>query len=126
MRAFRLGIVVTMLGLTACATATPPGTRITDIAALAGTYTGTIDETGVVNRPARIVLFADGNFQITVEEPAGFRFNGHAVVADDGGLVYRYDRGKGRGTVHEGDGRRVIVFTREDGRETIRVSKALP
>jgi hypothetical protein len=126
MRAFRLGIVVAMLGLTACETTTPPGTRITDIKMLAGTYTGQIEETGVVNRPARIAMFPDGAFEITVEEPGGFRFNGHAIVNDDGGLTYRYDRGKGRATIHEGDGRRVIVFTREDDRETITVSKSLP
>jgi len=44
----------------------------------------------------------------------------------DGSLVYEYERGKGRGVVYEGDGRRVIVFTRADGQETITVDKALP
>ena len=126
MRALRFGIVVVMLGLTACATATPPGARITDIAVLAGTYSGTLAETGVITRQVRIVLFPNGSFEINAGDPAGFRFNGHAVVDSDGGLVYQYDRGKGRAVVYEGGGRRVIVFTRADGRETITVDKTLP
>ena len=126
MRALRLGIVVVMLGLTACATAMPPGTRITDIAVLAGTYSGTVSETGMVDRAARVVMFPDGSFEITVGDSGGFRFNGRAIVDSDGGLIYQYDRGKGRGVVYEGGGRRVIVFTRADDRETIRVDKALP
>ena len=126
MRTLRFGIVVALLGLTACATATPPGTRITDIAVLAGTYTGTVSETGMVDRSARLVMLSDGSFEITVGDPGGFRFNGRAIVADDGGLIYQYDRGKGRAAIHEGGGQRVIVFTRADDRETITVTKALP
>ena len=32
----------------------------------------------------------------------------------------------GRGTVHEGDGQRVIVLTKTDGTMTTRVAKSLP
>jgi hypothetical protein len=55
------------------------------------------------------------------------------VTAPDGTLVYRYDeswnRSKaftGRGTVHEGDGQRVIVLTHDDGTHATTVSKSLP
>jgi hypothetical protein len=126
MRALSFVIVVAMLGLTACAATRPPATRITDTSVLAGTYSGTLSETGVVSRPVRMVLLPDGSFQITAGDPGGFRFNGRFVADSDGGLVYQYDRGKGRAAVYEGDGRRVIVFTRADGRETITVDKTLP
>jgi hypothetical protein len=127
MRALRFGIVVAMLGLTACATAMPPVARITDVAVLAGTYSGTLKEDSVTPRVARVVLFPDGRLEIAAGEPAGFRLTGRASVnSADGSLVYEYDRGKGRGVVYEGDGRRVIVFTRADGRETITVDKTLP
>ena len=126
MRALRLGIVVAMLGLTACSATMPPGARVTDIAVLAGTYSGTLKETGMTSRPVRIVQFPDGSFEITGGEPAGFRFNGRSTVDADGNLVYEYDGAKGRGVVYEGDGRRVIVLTRADGRVTITVDKSLP
>ena len=126
MRALRFGIVMAMLGLTACATAVPPSTRVRDVAVLAGTYSGTLKEDGMTPRPVRAVLSPDGSFEVTAGDPAGFRYNGHFVADADGGLVYQYDRGKGRATVHEGEGRRVIVFTRADGRETITIDKSLP
>jgi hypothetical protein len=116
-----------MLGLTACAASMPPVARVTDVAVLAGTYSGSLKEDSVTPRIARIVLLPDGSFEIAAGEPGGFRLNGRASVnSADGSLVYEYDRGKGRGVVYEGDGRRVIVFTRADGRETITVDKTLP
>jgi hypothetical protein len=128
MRAFRLGIIVVMLGLAACATTRPPGVPVKDVSLLAGTYGGTLEETGVLNRPVRIVLLPDGSFEITASDPGGFRFNGRVVAAPDGSLVYVYDndRTKGRGSVYEGDGRRVIVLERADGRAVITVDKSLP
>jgi len=126
MRALRFGIVVAMLGLTACAAALPPVARVADIAVLAGTYSGTMRETGVTPRPARIVLFPDGSFEITTGGPDGFRTNGRSALDADGTLAYEYEKTKGRGVVYEGDGRRVIVFTRADGRESITVDKTLP
>ncbi len=128
MRVLRVGIVLAVLALAACATARPPGVRITDIAVLAGTYTGSIDETGMSARPVRMVLLPDGSFDITAGEPGGFRFTGRAFVDPDGGLVYNYDhdRNKGRGVVYEGNGRRTIILDRADGRATITVDKALP
>ena len=127
MRALRFGIVLAMLSLTACATALPPVVRATDVASVAGTYSGTLKETGVTPSTARAVLSPDGSLEIAAGQPAGFRLTGrYSVDPADGSLVYEYERGKGRGVVHEGDGRRVIVFTRADGQETITVDKRLP
>lgn len=126
MKAFRFGIVVFMLGLAACAPALPPGTRVANVAVLAGEYWGTVDETGMMSRQVKAVLLPDGSFEITAGEPAGFRYNGRLIADSDGSLIYQYDRGKGRAAVYEGEGRRSIVFNREDGRETIRIDKPLP
>lgn len=128
MTTFRVGIVIAMLVLAACSSARPPGTRVTDVATLAGTYTGTMSEDGMTPRPIRLVMQPDGSFQITAGDPGGFRFNGRVVADPNGTLVYNYDndRSRGRGTVYEGDGKRVIVLDRADGRATITVDKSLP
>ena len=124
----KCGVVIALLGLTACATARPPGVRITDVAVLAGTYTGNINEFELPARPVRMVFHPDGSFEITAAEPRGFRFNGRVVPAADGNLVYNYDqdRNKGRGVVYEGGGRRQIVLDSANGRATITVDKPLP
>jgi hypothetical protein len=70
MRALRFGTVVAVLGLTACSQASPPATRVGDIAGLAGTYSGTV-MTGTMDRPAWIVMLPDGRFEITVPDPGG-------------------------------------------------------
>jgi len=126
--ALKLGIGVALLALAACATARPPGVRITDVGVLAGTYAGDINENDLSPRPVRIVFQPDGSFEITAAEPRGFRFIGRAVPAADGSLLYTYDqdRNKGRGVVYEGNGRRRIVFDSADGRATITVDKSLP
>jgi hypothetical protein len=127
MKALGSWLVVIAVGLTACSSALPPGARVTDVSTLAGTYWGTVDETGMMSRQVKCVVLPDGSFEISAGEPAGFRYNGHMVVdSADGTLVYQYDRGKGRAVVHDGDGRRAIVFNRADGRETIRVDRPLP
>jgi hypothetical protein len=128
MRALGIGVVVVMLGLAACATARPPGTRITDIAVLAGTYTGTLKEDGMTQRPIRLVFLPDGSFEIIASGDGGFRFNGRALADADGNLLYTYDndRNKGRGVVYEGGGRRSIVLDRSDGKATVSVDKSLP
>ena len=124
----KCGVVIALLGLTACATARPPGVRITDVAVLAGTYTGNINEFELPARPVRMVFHPDGSFEITAAEPRGFRFNGRAVADADGNLTYNYDqdRNKGRGVVYEGGGRRQIVLDSANGRATITVDKPLP
>ena len=128
MKALGFGIVLAVLGLAACATARPPGVRITDVGVLAGTYSGSVSETGMMNRPVRMVFLPDGSFEITAGDPAGFRFTGHVAAAADGSLVFNYDqdRNKGRGVVYEDGGRRTIVLDRGDGRQTITVNKTLP
>ena len=105
------------------AAARRPGHRRCSVA---GTYSGTLKETGMTST-ARAVLSPDGSLEIAAGQPAGFRLTGrYSVDPADGSLLYEYERGKGRAVVHEGDGRRVIVFTRADGRETITVDKTLP
>jgi hypothetical protein len=128
MKALRFGVLFTVLGLAACATARPPGVRVTDVAMLAGTYTGNINEFELPARPVRMVFHPDGSFEITAAEPRGFRFNGRVVAQPDGNLTYNYDqdRHKGRGVVYEGGGRRQIVLDSADGRATITVDKSLP
>lgn len=128
MRALRFGILVAMLGLVACSTSRPPGVRVTDIGPLAGNYTGTMEETGMTQRPIRFILLPDGAFEITASGDGGFRYNGRAAAHPDGNFVYTYDndRSKGRGYVYEGNGRRQIVLDRADGRATITIEKALP
>ena len=66
-------------------------------------------------------------------DPRGFLTGGELILEPDGTLTYTYDemRGQGRvaagrGTVHEGDGQRVIVLTKTDGTMTTRVAKSLP
>src|ERR1700675_2664751 len=115
MRALRFGIVAAMLGLVACASARPPGVRIPDVAVLAGTYTGTLMEDGMPQRPIRLVFLPDGSFEITASGEGGFRFNGRALADGNGNLLYTYDndRNKGRGVVYEGGGRRSSLPHRE-------------
>ena len=128
MKALTFTVVVTLLGLVACSTARPPGTRINDISVLAGTYTGTMSETGMTSRPIRLVFLPDGSFEITASGDGGFRHNGRALADGEGRLLYTYDndRNKGRGVVYEAGGKRTIVLDRADGRATISVDKSLP
>jgi hypothetical protein len=72
-----------MLGLVACATARPPGVQITDVGRLAGTYTGSLEEVGMTQRPVRMVFAPDGTFEITAGDPGGFRFNGRVFATSD-------------------------------------------
>src|SRR6185369_16988785 len=97
MNAFRLGMVVFLLALAACATTRAPGTRITDVAVLAGTYTGNINEADLSPRPVRMVFSPDGSFEITAAEPRGFRFNGRVLADADGNLVYGYHQDRIQG-----------------------------
>jgi hypothetical protein len=128
MRALRFGLVVVVLSLVACATAKPPAVPVTDVSRLAGIYTGSVDEVGLAARPVRLVVLPDGSYEITAAEPAGYRFNGRISAMPDGTLRYSHDndRTNGRGVVYEGDGRRVLEFTRADGRVVVTVDKSLP
>jgi hypothetical protein len=121
-----MAIALIALTATACAAALPPAVRVTNVQGLAGTYSGTMNETNKISRPARVVVQGDGRFEITVGAPDGFRTTGLLVLESDGTLSYAYDPVKGKGIVHEGDGRRVIVLTQAGGAATITVDKSLP
>lgn len=122
-----------LLLVAACATSTPPSTRVTDIRTLAGQYSGSLKEDGELSRSAVLIVQPDGKFELRASDPRGFRTGGELILEPDGTLTYTYGemRGQGRaaqgrGTVHEGDGQRVIVLTKADGTMTTRVAKSLP
>ena len=133
MRVRRIAIALVALGLTACATALPPAVKVTDLTALAGTYSGRLKEVSQLSRSARLVVQPNGNFELTASEPRGFRTLGVMVLEPDGTFKYLYNESKGegkvlsgKGVVHEGDGRRVLVLTHDDGLQTMTVSRSLP
>ena len=131
MQARRVPIALLALVLAACATALPPSVKVTDIRTLAGTYSGTTKEDSELDRSTRFVLEPDGKFELVASDPRGFRVLGEMRLDPDGTLYYEYgeQRGsglvaKGKAVVHEGDGQRVIVLTKNDGTMTTRVSKS--
>jgi hypothetical protein len=133
MRARRGAIALLLLVVSACATSTPPSVRVTDIRTLAGQYSGSLKEDGELSRSAVLIVEPDGKFEVRASDPRGFRTNGELILEPDGTLTYTYGemRGQGRvaqgrGTVHEGDGQRVLVLTKNDGTMTTRVAKSLP
>jgi hypothetical protein len=131
-RWFALPFVAVML--TACAQSLPP-TRmaVVNLAGLAGTYTGTMNEASELNRSVRLVLQPDGTFELVVGDPKGFRTGGTMALMSDGTLRYQYNemRGqgivaRGTGVVYEGDGRRAIVLEQSDGSTKTTVARGLP
>jgi hypothetical protein len=133
MRPGRIAIALVALGLAACATTLPPVVRVTDLTTLAGTYSGRLKEVSQLSRSTRLVVQPNGNFELTASEPRGFRTLGVMALEPDGTFKYLYDESKGegkvlsgRGVVHEGDGRRVLVMTHDDGLQTMTVSRSLP
>ena len=125
-------LLVTVLALTACATPLPPAVKIADIQAVAGTYSGSQKEYGYTPRPTRLVINPDNSYEVTTGGPEGARTTGIMAVAPDGTLGYQSGvtpttaRTRGRGTVYQDAGRRVIVFTSEDGSITTQVERSLP
>ena len=125
-------LLVPALALTACATPLPPAVRITDIQAVAGTYSGSQKEYGYTPRPSRLVISPDNSYELTTGGPEGARTTGVMAVAPDGTLGYQSGampptaRTRGRGTVYQDTGRRVIVFASEDGSITTQVERSLP
>jgi hypothetical protein len=126
MRRAWIALALVTLVLAACATTLPPMVKVSDVRALAGTYEGMMEEKGLTARPVRLLLHPDGTFEITVGYPSGFRTNGALKVEPDGALAYEYDKITGKGTVHEGEGQRVIVLVQGNGLATTSVKKALP
>jgi hypothetical protein len=133
MRVRHGAIALLLLVVTACATSTPPSTRVTDIRTLAGRYSGSLKEDGELSRSAVLIVETDGKFELRASDPRGFRTGGEMILEPDGSLTYTYDEMRGQGrvaqgkaAVHEGDGQRVIVLTKTDGTMTTRVAKSLP
>jgi hypothetical protein len=133
LRARRGAIALLLLVVSACATSTPPSVRVTDIRTLAGQYSGSLKEDGELSRSAVLIVDPDGKFELRASDPRGFRTGGELILEPDGTLTYTYAemRGQGRvaqgrGTIHEGDGQRVLVLTKNDGTMTTRVAKSLP
>jgi hypothetical protein len=133
MRARHAAIGLLLLVVTACATSTPPSTRVMDIRTLAGQYSGSLKEDGEVSRSAVLIVQPDGKFELRASDPRGFRTGGELILRPDGTLTYTYGEMRGRGlsaegtgVVHEGDGQRVIVLTKSDGTMTTRVAKSVP
>jgi hypothetical protein len=130
----RVATMVLALGLVACATSLPPNpVAVADLRALAGTYTGNMNEASEPNRAVRLVLQPDGMFELVVADPKGFRTGGTMGLAPDGTLVYQYSEmlgagrmASGRAVVYEGDGRRAIVLSQSGTSTVTTVSRSLP
>ena len=125
-RSVRLLIPLVALVLAACATPLPPPARVADIRALVGSYSGSMKEYGTTPRPATVTIKPDNSFEVTTGGPEGFRTSGVIASTADGNLVWQTGQVKGRAAVYEGDGRRVIVFQRDDGSSTTTVERRLP
>jgi len=106
---------------------------VTDISTLAGTYSGRLKEVSQLSRSSRLVVQPDGRFELTASEPRGFRTLGVMTLEPDGTFRYLYNESKGegkvlsgKGVVHDGDGRRMLVMTHDDGLQTMTASRSLP
>src|SRR5262245_26843274 len=120
-RSLRVLIAAMALGVGACATPLPPRVGVADMRALVGSYSGSMKEYGTTPRPAAVTIKPDNSFEITTGGPEGFRTSGVIATTADGNLAWQTGQAKGRATVYEGDGRRVIVFERDDGSSTTTV-----
>jgi len=125
-RSARLLIAFVALAVAACATQLPPPARVADLRALVGSYSGYMKEYGTTPRPATVTIKPDNSFEITTGGPEGFRTSGVIATTVDGDLAWQTGQVKGRAAVYEGDGRRVIVFQREDGSSTTTVERRVP
>jgi hypothetical protein len=135
LRIQRLWITLVAAVAVACASAPlPPTAPVTDVAVLAGTYSGTTETVGMGSRATRVVVYPTGDFDIAVAAPDGFRRLGKITIADTGAVRYHYDEVTSTGkvewnggvTFHEGGGRRVLVLTRDGGDMTTTVSRTAP
>ena len=125
-RSLHVLIAAVALGVGACATPLPPRVGVADMRALVGSYSGSMKEYGTTPRPATITIRPDNSFEVTAGGPEGFRTSGVIATTVDGRLVWQAGQTKGHAAVYEGDGRRVIVFQRDDGSSTTTVERRLP
>ncbi len=121
-----------ILVLTSCATPLPPAVKVADVPAVAGTYSGTQKEYGYTPRPTRLTIKPDNTYEVVTGGPEGARSSGVMAAAPDGTLGYQSSmtpataRSRGRGTVYQDAGRRVIILTSEDGSIRTEVERSLP
>ena len=134
MRIRQVAFGLIAMTVAACAPTLPPNrVAVNDFRSLAGTYTGTMNEASELNRSVRLTLEPNGQFELSVGDPKGFRTTGQMALVSDGSLTYQYNemvgQGKvatGQGWIYEGDGRRAIVLTSSNGQAKTTVAKRLP
>jgi hypothetical protein len=89
MRIRRLLIILVAVTAVSCASAPlPPAVRVTDVAALAGNYSGTTHTVGMGSRATRVVVHPTEDFEVAVADPEGFRRLGKITVEDAGSVRY--------------------------------------
>jgi hypothetical protein len=97
-----------------CATL-PPAKAVTNVNQIAGKWQGSVSS-GQGTQPAAMTINPDGTYSTVMGSRT---FTGKIAVAE-GKLHGRGDQTGNTGTwsVHEGDGKRVLVYKADDGRVT--------
>lgn len=116
-----LGFVTLLAG---CATATspaketatlPPAKAIQDVKSIAGTWAGTL-VTPRTSTSYRLTIHEDGSWDAVAPGIPPGKFNGIMRVSGDKALFRSYTTGRtGTMTLHEAEGKRVLVLSTEDG-----------
>jgi hypothetical protein len=110
--------------LTACATATlPPAQPAVDLKQVVGQWDGTGTSPTVRTFPVKLLVRSDGTYESFTPN----RFTGTVTVADGQLRWNSHETGRtGTWTLHEGDGRRVLVMRTDDGTITWNLTPARP
>lgn len=103
-----------------CATL-PPAKAVTNVNQIAGKWQGSVSS-GQGTQPAAMTINPDGTYSTVMGSRT---FTGKIAVAE-GKLHGRGDQTGNTGTwsVHEGDGKRVLVYKADDGRVTAELTPA--
>jgi hypothetical protein len=109
---------------TACAAATlPPAQPATDLKQVVGQWEGTGTSSTVRTFPVKLAIRPDGTYDAFTPN----RFTGTATVAEGRFRWKSAETGRtGTWTLHEGDGRRVIVMRTDDGTITWNLTPVRP
>jgi len=106
-----------------CATV-PPARAVTDKKMVAGTWTGTISARNATHAYT-VIINEDGTYQGTSPTLPPGRFEGTWQVSDGKMLWKSSTTGRtGSSTLHEGDGKRMMQFTLDDGSATAELTPA--
>jgi hypothetical protein len=105
--------VIIIAAFSAACASLPPARPVTSVSQISGTWQGTGYGPGGA-APVTQTINADGSYTAVV--PAG-TFTGRIAV-DDGKLRGKSDQTGNTGTysLHEGEGKRVLVYKSDDGR----------